>query len=193
MLLEVATVSLLFLVAILVVQFIKKKTGRKSEPSLMVQNWTPDTLYLCQFPPSPKVRSISPFSLKLETWQVINLFVIDLSFQTRLRLTKIPYKNVYTRKFASASHTIPYIELNGVQLADSSTIMAFLRKQYSVEFDPDSLLTEEQVAVSHCCTSMVENHTAQVNTQANLTEGRLLKAFINCLDWILVALWSENE
>ena len=149
MLLEVATVSLLFLVAILVVQFIKMKTGRKPEPSLMVTNWTPDMVYLCQFPPSPKVRSISPFSLKLETW---------------LRLTKIPYQNVYTRKFASASHTIPYIELNGVQLADSGTIMAFLRKQYSVEFDPDSLLTAEQVALSHCVTSMVENHTAQVNT-----------------------------
>ena len=55
MLLEVATVSLLFLVAILVVQFIKMKTGRRPEPILTVQNWTPDMVYLCQFPPSPKI------------------------------------------------------------------------------------------------------------------------------------------
>ena len=145
MLLEVVSLFL-FLVAVLAaVQIIKMRRSKQANDCLLVKDWTPDTVYLAQFPPSPNVRSISPFSLKLETW---------------LRLAKIPHKNVYTRKFAASSHTIPYIELNGVQVADSNLIMSLLRKHCSV--DPDSLLGSEQVAVSHAVTSMLENHTAQV-------------------------------
>ena len=109
--------------------------------------------------------------------------------ETWLRVAKIPYKNVYTRKFAKSSHTIPYIELNGVQIADSNTIMATLRKQYSVTVDGN--LTLEQVAVSHALTSMIENHTAQVNTGSKLLDI-IIKSLLSS-DWILVEIWFKDE
>ena len=116
------------------------------EDILLVSDWRRDQVYLAQFPPSPRVRSISPFALKLETW---------------LRLAKIPYKNVYTRKFSRASHTIPYIELNGEQISDSNRIMERLRSQFSADLDLG--LTAVQAATDHGLTSMIENHTAQVS------------------------------
>ena len=115
------------------------------EDGLLVSDWSQDQVYLAQFPPSPRVRSISPFALKLETW---------------LRLAKIPYQNVYTRKFSRASHTIPYIELNGEQISDSNRIMERLRSQFSADLDLG--LTAVQAATDHGLTSMIENHTAQV-------------------------------
>ena len=141
MILEISV--FLLLLTLLMIQIVRI---RRQKDALLVPDWSRDMVYLAQFPPSPNVRSISPFSLKLETW---------------LRLAKIPYKNIYTRKFAKSSHTIPYIELNGVQIADSNTIIATLRKQFSV--DVDSNLSPEQVAVSHAVTAMLENHTAQVS------------------------------
>ena len=115
------------------------------ENCLLVPDWRQDEVYLAQFPPSPRVRSISPFSLKLETW---------------LRLAQIPYQNVYTRKFSRASHTIPYIELNGHQISDSNRILETLRSQFQVEVDPG--LTAQEKAADHAVTSMIENHTTQV-------------------------------
>ena len=51
------------------------------------------------------------FSLKLETW---------------IKLNKIPYENVYSIKFSKKGQ-IPYIELNGNQLADSNLIIPKLK------------------------------------------------------------------
>ena len=136
---------LLFVVATILVFTIRRRRSRRMEDGLLVSDWSQDQVYLAQFPPSPRVRSISPFALKLETW---------------LRLAKIPYKNVYTRKFSKASHTIPYIELNGEQISDSNRIMETLRSQFSAEVDLG--LTTQQTATDHALTSMIENHTAQV-------------------------------
>ena len=117
-------------------------------------DWRQDEVYLAQFPPSPRVRSISPFSLKLETW---------------LRLAQIPYKNVYTRKFSRASHTIPYIELNGQQISDSNRILETLRSQFQVEVDPG--LTAKEKAADHAVTSMIENHTTQVRLSSQCPQS----------------------
>ena len=64
MLLE-ASVFLLVISLIIVQIFRRRNSGVKTESSLLVPDWIPDTVYLAQFPPSPRVRSISPFSLKL--------------------------------------------------------------------------------------------------------------------------------
>ena len=44
------------------------KFPKKKEAKLQKQDWEKDVVYLCQFPLCPSVRTISPFSLKLETW-----------------------------------------------------------------------------------------------------------------------------
>ena len=134
--------SVFLLVTVLVVVVVRR---RREEERLLVLDWDQDVVYLAQFPPSPSVRSISPFALKLETW---------------LRLANIPYKNLYTRKFSRTSHTIPYIELNGKQLADSNRIIQTLKTHF--QSDVDLELTEEERASAHVAMAMVENHTAQV-------------------------------
>ena len=90
-----------------------------------------DTVYLVQFPPSPKIRSISPFSLKLETY---------------LRLKKVNYEPIYSLKFSEKGQ-IPYIELNGEQIADSNVIIKVLQERGIVEKDPQ--ISEDQRAISH--------------------------------------------
>ena len=122
--------------------------------------------------------SLSKF-IKVKLVLIINI-ICEQPLETWLRLAKIPYQNVYTRKFAKSSHTIPYIELNGVQIADSNTIMATLRKQYSVTVDGN--LTLEQVALSHAFTSMIENHTAQVNCHRKLLDI-IIKLFLQIGFW----------
>ena len=64
--------------------------------------WERDVVYLVQFPTAPHCRTISPFALKLETW---------------LRASKVKYEPVYSLKFSTATGQIPYIELNGEEMA----------------------------------------------------------------------------
>ena len=64
--------------------------------------WERDVVYLVQFPTAPHCRTISPFALKLETW---------------LRAAKIEYEPVYSLKFSTATGQIPYVELNGAEIA----------------------------------------------------------------------------
>lgn len=72
-----------------------------------------DMVYIVQFPVSPKIRTISPFALKLETW---------------LRLKKIKYEPIYSLKFSQKGQ-IPYIELNGEQIPDSNQIIKTLEEK----------------------------------------------------------------
>ena len=92
-------------------QFWKRRQASKGDLPLHRENWKKDTVYLVQFPNAPYVRTISPYSLKLETW---------------LRLNKIPYEDVYSGKF-SKKGTIPYIELNGEHIPDSNVIIQRLK------------------------------------------------------------------
>ena len=110
---------------------------------LLKQGWERDVVYLCQFPLVPSVRTISPFSLKLETW---------------LRVAGVKYENIFTRRFHARTGLIPYIELNGEQFTDSSLIIQMLEKRFT---NIDQELSLEQRSVSHLATVMVEHFTAQ--------------------------------
>lgn len=119
-----------------------KRRGRNSAKGMLHRpNWVRDRVYLVQFPVSPHVRSISPFSLKLETY---------------LRMKGIPYENVHSLVF-SRKGQIPYIELNGEQIADSNCIIHKLEEVFG---SGGKELSKEQKALAHAITVMVENHTA---------------------------------
>ena len=70
--------------------------------------WERDVVYLVQFPTAPHCRTISPFALKLETW---------------LRACKIKYEPVYSLKFSTATGQIPYVELNGEEIAGRANVV----------------------------------------------------------------------
>jgi len=127
----------------LAVYLYRKRARKQNEPiKLHRPNWKKDVVYLVQFPVSPHVRSISPFSLKLETW---------------IKLNEINYENVYSIKFSKKGQ-IPYIELNGEQIADSNIIIPKLKEHFNV--NPDAKLSSEENAIAHAVATMLENHTA---------------------------------
>jgi len=134
--------ALLALVTLPIGMYIFVKLKPKKEKHPIVKNWEKDMVYLCQFPCSPKMRSISPFALKLETW---------------LRLTGIKYTNVYTTTFSKSTRMIPFIELNGQEFTDTSVIINKFKEMFRV--NPDEMLTPEQRALGHTIKRMAECHT----------------------------------
>ncbi|KAF7403402.1 hypothetical protein HZH68_006196 [Vespula germanica] len=59
-------------------------------------------------------------------------------------------------KFRSKKGQLPFIELNGEEIADSTIILRELSSKFGK--DLDAALTSEQRSVSHAMISMIENH-----------------------------------
>ncbi|CAK9812047.1 Failed axon connections [Anthophora quadrimaculata] len=111
-------------------------------------NYEKDVVYLYQFSRIPLLPSISPYCLKVETW---------------LRLNGIKYENVdHKIKFRSKKGALPFIELNGEEIADSTIILRELSQKFGKDLDAG--LTSEQRNVSHAMISMIENHLVWVVT-----------------------------
>ncbi|XP_017011662.1 failed axon connections isoform X2 [Drosophila takahashii] len=105
-------------------------------------NFEKDIIYLYQFSRTPLLPSLSPYCLKVETW---------------LRLVGLKYENVdHKMRFRSKKGQLPFIELNGEEIADSAIIIKELSSKY--EKNLDSGLTAEQRNVSYATIAMLENH-----------------------------------
>ena len=120
-----------FFATILVGLFLFKLKSSKKITQLQKTFPNKDTVYLIQFPVSPEIRSISPFAIKLETY---------------LRLKKVKYEPVYSLKFSKKGQ-IPFIELNGEQIADSNICIQELEKRGIAQ--PDDETSEERNAINH--------------------------------------------
>ena len=137
----VSTILVSLFLALGTAIWIRKRFFGTKKVVLRKENWVKDVVYLIQFPCVPKARTISPFSLKLETW---------------LRLHKIKYENIYTMKFGSKGQ-IPCIELNGEEIPDSNVILDKLETHFKI----DLIGNNSDKAVAHAVTVMLENHTAK--------------------------------
>ncbi|XP_012259160.1 failed axon connections isoform X2 [Athalia rosae] len=105
-------------------------------------NFEKDIVYLYQFPRTPLLPSLSPYCLKVETW---------------LRINGIKYENVdHKVKFRSKKGQLPFVELNGEEIADSAIILKELGQKFGKDLDAG--LTPEQRNISHAMISMIENH-----------------------------------
>jgi len=112
------------------------------KPVVRKTNYEKDIVYLYQFSRTPVVPSLSPYCLKVETW---------------LRLAGLKYENVdHKMKYRSKKGQLPFIEINGEEIADSSVIIKELGQQFSK--DLDITLDNNQKNVSHAMISMIENH-----------------------------------
>src|SRR5688500_18952942 len=88
------------------------------------------------------IPNLSPFCCKLETW---------------LRITGVRYELVPTADPRVAPRgKLPFIEDNGVRIADSSIIIEHLSKTRGV--DPDVVLTDEQRATALLVQRTIEDH-----------------------------------
>uniref|UniRef100_F1L4L5 Failed axon connections n=1 Tax=Ascaris suum TaxID=6253 RepID=F1L4L5_ASCSU len=90
-------------------------------PPLLKRDWQKDHVYLIQFPRAGCIPSLSPFALKLETW---------------LRMAGIQYSNISNEfKKYSTKRQIPFIEVNGRQIADSNFCIDHLTESFHVDMD----------------------------------------------------------
>ncbi|KAJ0183903.1 hypothetical protein K1T71_000326 [Dendrolimus kikuchii] len=124
----------------------KKVESVTPKPSVHKINFEKDVVYLYQFTRTPLLPSTSPYCLKVETW---------------LRLAGIKYENVDHRaRFRSKKGQLPFVELNGEEIADSTFIVKELSEKFNK--DLDAALTPEQRVIAHAMISMIENHLSWV-------------------------------
>ncbi|TKR94234.1 hypothetical protein L596_008546 [Steinernema carpocapsae] len=109
-------------------------------PALLKRDWEKDCVYLVQFPRAGCIPSASPFALKLETW---------------LRIIEMKHVNVSNEftKFSSKKQ-IPFVELNGRQIADSGHIIEELLEKGDLVIDRH--LTDLDKANARALTALVE-------------------------------------
>lgn len=99
-------------------------------------------LKLYQFPRRSNSISHSPYCAKLETY---------------LKIAQIPYENIATLDFSkNPKKQMPFIELNGKIIADSSFIIENLITEYGDKVD--YWLNDEQKAISVALQRLLENH-----------------------------------
>lgn len=109
--------------------------------------WDQDVVYLYQFCRSGVSPSVSPYCLKVETW---------------LRVAGIKYENVdHKMKFKSKKGQVPFVELNGAEIADSDIIIRELSKQFHKDLDEN--LTREDKVLSHALCIMLDHHLTWIN------------------------------
>ncbi|CAH0545712.1 unnamed protein product [Brassicogethes aeneus] len=124
------------------------KEKEPAPPKVVVHksNYEKDIVYLYQFSRTPLLPSLSPYCLKVESW---------------LRLAGVKYENVdHKMKYRSKKGQLPFIELNGEEIADSAIIIKELSQKFG--HDLDAALTAEQRNLAHATISMIENHLAWV-------------------------------
>ncbi|KAL7642995.1 UNVERIFIED_CONTAM: hypothetical protein RMT77_006284 [Armadillidium vulgare] len=123
-----------------------KKEVAQPKPAVHKLDFEKDVIYLYQFTRTPVLPSLSPYCLKVETW---------------LRLAGLKYENVDHRlKYKSKKGQLPFVEVNGEEIADSAIIIKELGQRYNTDLDAG--LSAEQRNVAHANISMIENHLAWV-------------------------------
>ncbi|KHJ99453.1 hypothetical protein OESDEN_00562 [Oesophagostomum dentatum] len=97
---------------------------------LLKRDWEKDHVYLVQFPRAGCIPSPSPFAFKVETW---------------LRMADIPYTNISNEftKFSNKGQ-IPFVEVNGRQVADSNFIIDHLIEEFHKKGIDERLLPIEK-------------------------------------------------
>lgn len=124
----------------------KSPAKKAPAPTVHKTDFVQDTVYLYQFARCPTIPSASPFCLKVETF---------------LRMAGISYENVdHKLKYKSKKGQLPFIELNGKEIADSDIIIRELSEYFNKNLDEG--LTPEQKVSSHAFESMLNNHTSWV-------------------------------
>ncbi|GAB6031502.1 hypothetical protein CHUAL_009275 [Chamberlinius hualienensis] len=108
--------------------------------------WDQDVVYLYQFCRSGVSPSVSPYCLKVETW---------------LRVAGIKYENVdHKMKYKSKKGQLPFVEVNGAEIADSDVIIRELSKQFHKDLDEN--LTREDRILSHALCIMLDHHVSWI-------------------------------
>jgi hypothetical protein len=118
-------------VAVSAVRRMNERTPRKDYPR--------DTVIVHQLGRAPYAPSLVPFDIKLETF---------------LRITKVPFINVFDNKQPSSKGKWPWIEYNGQVVADSEFCIEFLKKER--DLDLNKHLSSAERATARAFQTMLE-------------------------------------
>jgi hypothetical protein len=125
--------------------------GRR-KPKLINDKWEKDVVYLYQFPRGPLLPSVFPYPLKMETWLKANNIKHEVTHNYFLTAqTDLQVKSSWLTR--SKDGLVPFIELNGEQMADSQLIIHKLQKYFNKD---NGAYTPEQRALSRAIDRMVE-------------------------------------
>lgn len=90
------------------------------------------------------------------TWGIPNLSHFCVKVETYLRMVKLPYEIVTTLPLKAPLGKLPYIEDNGYKVADSRSILRYLKTTYGDNLD--SRLSAEEEAVVRAFQRLIEEH-----------------------------------
>jgi glutathione S-transferase len=121
-------------------------------PPIQKTNWKENVVYLYQFKRSPVVPNLSPFCLKVETY---------------LRANNIKHEIMGTYTIRSKQGKLPFIELNGQQIADSQFILFHLQKYFKL----DEKLDTEQRGIARAVDRMIDTSTSRALTYFRVFEN----------------------
>jgi hypothetical protein len=122
------------------------KKAALPKPTVHKVDYEKELVYLYQFARCPTIPSSSMFCLKVENW---------------LRMSGVAFENIEPRPVhKSKKGQLPFVELNGKEIADSDIIIRDLTKHFDKDLDEG--LTTDQKTVSHAFQSMLNNHTSWV-------------------------------
>ena len=138
-----------------------KKEKKEKKPVVLTTDWEEGKVYLYQSNRTPRIPSLFPRELLLETW---------------LKLHGVPYENIsLTPRLPAKKERLPFVELNGEKLAGADLLTKLAEK---FEKNVNSHLTKEQLNIEHALVKMVENHLYWfVMDWRTETEDNTLKAY----------------
>jgi len=119
-----------------------KKEPEPPKSPVHKQDFEEGLVYFYCTPRSAVVPSVSPFCLKVESW---------------LRVATVKYEVVeHNMKLRSRKGQLPFVEVNGEEIADSAAIIKELSLRNDADLDAG--LTSQQRGIASCATAMLENH-----------------------------------
>lgn len=84
--------------------------------------------------------------------------------EVQLKMAGLAYEKVRGQREDSPKGQVPFIDADGVRIADSTFIRAYVERTYGIDFDEG--LTPEQRATAWALERMMENHFGWVSAQS---------------------------
>jgi len=153
-----------------------KKDPEPPKSPVHKQDFEDGLVYLYCTPRSPVIPSLDPYCLKVESW---------------LRVADVKYEMVeHNMKLRSRKGQLPFVEVNGEEIADSTVIIRELSRRNAA--DLDEKLTSQQRGVASCASAMLENHFSWViKAWRSKNPEQMLQAYKMDLQQITGKTWPK--